>query len=340
MSSNEQALITNARETIGEGEPATDWQVTPTEHARMFAEKAPSLAACLGGSRQMVLAESYEELNLRAVRAQALFKETAWKADLAVFATASLGALLLVTGGLDALQVKFGAWPVRSIGILGIITSGLATMWLSQLRGGGLATQWAGDRARAEAKRLAYFKSVLEDVAPADQLLGFEYVRRFLLDNQIDYFRERGSKHESSARQTLTGSSRALFLASTFTAVAGALSLWSAKLALIASLGVIASAYAALTLSRSEMNQDRANAGRYLTAANRLLEMKAEIDKYRSRIAGGGTEAAQEFFQPVFEALTADHNQFLKEAEKRELAIGSMASRLDAASATNEKLIK
>ncbi|MFZ4794551.1 MAG: hypothetical protein ACOYLN_10505 [Blastocatellia bacterium] len=338
---NEQELIRTAREAIGKGE-AADWKIAPVEHAVMFAAVAPSLAVCLGGARQAILAESYEDLNLRAVRAQALFKQTARKADLAVFATASLGALLLVTGGLDALQERFGAWPVRSIGILGIITSGLATMWLSQLRGGGLAKQWAEARARAEAKRLAYFKSVVEDItsAPLDRLLAFEYVRRFLLDNQIDYFRERGGKHESSAHQTLTGSSRALFLASTFTAVAGALSLLSSKLALVASLGVIASAYAALTLSRSAMNQDRTNADRYLVAATRLRELKAEIDKYRSRIAVGDSAATQEFFQPVFEVLTADHNQFLIEAEKRELAIGSIASRLDAASTTNEKLIK
>ena len=240
------------------------------------------------------------------------------------------------------LQVKFGALPVRSIGILGIIASGLATMWLLQLRGGGLATQWAGDRARAEAKRIAYFRSVLEQMtsAPLDRLLAFEYVRRFLLDNQIDYFRERGSKHESSAHQTLTSSSWALFASSTLTAVAGALSLWSAKLSLVASFGVIASAYAALTMSRSAMNQDRTNADRYLVAVTRLRELKSEIDKYRNLIASGDDTASLKFFEPVFEALTADHNQFLKEAEKRELAIGSMASRLDAASAANEKLIK
>lgn len=104
-----------------------------------------------------------------------------------------------------------------------------------------------------------------------------------------------------------------------------------AEFAVVAGLGVIASAYAALVSSRSALNQDRTNADRYLSAEYQLQERRLDPDNYRQRTAEGDGGALQEFFDPVFVTLQADHQAFLSESEKRESAIGDMEKRLDAA---------
>ena len=332
--SNAKELMRAAQDAIGEGDSDTDWKIVPTEHATSFADKAQSLADILRGQRPRGLAAMYEEQNGKAVNARDVFKSTVERADAAVFLTASLGALLLVAGGLqEPLGDFLGPWVARAIGLLGVVSGGLAAMWLNQVRGGDLAGRWADERGKAEAKRLAYFKAVMERAsrAPWDQLLALEYTRRFLLDNQIDYFRDRGREHESAAGTALTRSTQAVFLASTFTAVAGLLAMLEPQLAVIAGLGVIASAYATLSVSRSAVNLDRKRADLYRTGMDQLWERKLDLDVYRERTASGDVGAVQEFFEPVFVTLEADHKSFLSDADQRELAIGGMERRLDAA---------
>lgn len=330
---NTHELIRVAYDAIGAGNSETDWKIVPTQHAEMFKEKAPSLAENLLGSRPKGLAEMYEEWNAKAIKARYNFKTIVSKADMAVFCTASLGALLLASGGLQVLLGISGSWLVKAIGLLGVISSGLVVMWLTQVQGGAISKRWAEERAKAEAKRLAYFKTVMEGAkeAPLDQLLALEYTRRFLLDNQIDYFKDRGGEHENAASAALNTSTRAVFVSSSFTAIAGALSMWRPEFAVVAAVGAIASAYAALTMSRSSVNQDRKNADRYLAAEYQLKERKLDLDTYREKTASGENGSVQEFFEPIFLTLQADHRAFLSEAEQKELAIGNMEKRLDAA---------
>lgn len=206
-------------------------------------------------------------------------------------------------------------------------------MWLSQVKGGALSQRWAEARARAEAKRLAYFRAVLEEPSQEalDQLLALEYARRFLLDNQIQYFKERGLMHEQAADLALRRISTATCVSALFTGVAGFLSVWRLEFAALAGLGVIASAYAALIASRSAMERDRNNAAAYLNARCQLADRALELDRYRERVASGEMGAAQAFFEPIFVVLEADHRSFLTEAEQRDAAIGAMTDRLDAA---------
>lgn len=326
-------LIRKAFDAVGKSNSDTDWKIVPTEHADLFANEAPSLAETLRRARPEGLANMYEQLNATAIKARDVFKTTVGKADTAVFCTASLGALLLAAGGLQEPLGKVGPWVVGAIGLLGAISSGLAAMWLNQVKGGLLAKRWADERAKAEAKRLAYFKAIMEGApeAPLDQLLALEYVRRFLLDNQIDYFRDRGSEHESAAGIALKESTQAVFAASTLTAIAGLLSMLRPQLAVIAGLGVITSAYATLAVSRSTVNLDRRNADRYRTAGDQLKERRLDLDTYRERTASGDKGAVEEFFESIFVTLEGDHKAFLSDTEQRELAIGGMERRLDAA---------
>ena len=247
--------------------------------------------------------------------------------------TATFGALLLVVGGIHEPLGEAGRYLIGGVGVFGLLASGLATMWLTQVKRGNLAKDWAIERAKTEAKRLAYFKAVMEKATeePRDQLLALEYTRRFLLDNQVDYFRERGTMHDLAAKRALKQSTQAVFVASTLTGVAGLLSVFFPPLALIAGLGVIASAYAALTVSRSAVNLDRKNADRYRTAEDLLRERRLDLDEFRTKAASGDPEAVEEFFEPIFVILESDHKEFLSDTEQRELAIGGMEQRLDAA---------
>jgi hypothetical protein len=333
MSENQNAINT-AIHAIGAGDSDKDWRVAPTEHARIFERVAPSLAEDLRGARLTGLAESFEETDQVAIRAQNLFKSTVGKANRAVFATAMFGALLMVSGGLHSLIGDMGVWVVRGMGLAGFIASGLGAMWLRQVQNGRLLNRWLETRAKAEARRLKYFKTVLEHATDTvqDRLYAFEYTRRFLLDNQLHYFRARRAQHENADRNAVNKSSLSLFLSSTFTAIAGFLAMWKPELALLAGLGAIATAYGAMKKSQSEMNLDSKNAIRYATARERLFERKLELDDYRNRIAEGDFAAIAEFFEPIFVSLEADHQTFLSQPERRELAIGNMEKRLDAAS--------
>jgi hypothetical protein len=338
-------MIQGAREAVGESDPKTDWKIVLSEHAKMFEVKAPSLAKNLRGARPKGLAEIYEERDSNAGKAQDKFKMTASKADLAIFCTASLGALLLVAGGLQGLLGEsIGPRLVKAIGLLGLVPTVLAGVWIDQIRRGAFSQRWVQERVGAEAARVMYFKTVITETSsdPQDQLFTLEYVRRFLLDSQMCYFKKRGGEHEEAAGAALKDSTYAAGAASLLTALAGALALmWRPELAVVAGLGVIASAYAALVASRSALNQDRRNADRYLATAYQLKERELEIQTYRERTASGDTAAVPEFFAPVFSTLEADHKAFSSGATHWDSAITDMQARLEAAkTALKEKPAK
>lgn len=331
---NPHELVDAAREAIGDGDPDFDWKIVPTEHAELFKEKATPLADLLHGSRPIGHAKKYEELNDRAVKARDDFKNTVAKANHAVFLAAALGALILVAVGLQTMVGEVaGRWVVGAIGLAGVVSGGLAAMWISQARDGNLAEKWSRERARAEAKRLEYFKVIMEEAtdAPFNQLLVLEYTRRFLLENQIDYFRDRGREHEDGAGMALRRSTSAVFLASTLTAVAGLLAMVEPRFAVVAGLGVIATAYSALAASRSTVNLDRRNADRFRVAQDQLEERSLDLDMYRKRVASGEMGAVQEFYGPIFITLATDHKGFLDDGEKRDIELGAIERRLRSA---------
>lgn len=336
---SEDELIREVQKTIGAGNSATDWRIVPTAHAKELEAKAPALAGSLSGSRVQGLARQYEDLNDAAVAARDDFKRTIGKADVAVFVTASLAGSLLVAAGLQDRLGRAGPYIAGGVGLLGIISGGLATMWLSRVKEGHLNGKWVSLRAKAEAKRLAYFKAVMEGAPPTpqEQLLAFEYTRRYLLDNQIDYFRDRRKQHEAADGAARVLSTQCVFVASALTAGAGLLAMLKPQLALMAALSVIASARAALAKSRSAMNQDRKNADRYHETAEILDDRRLDIDAYREGVAKEPNQTVSEFFEPIFVALAADHKAFLSDAEQRDLAIGGMEQRLDAAKEALDK---
>ncbi len=337
-------LMEKTKTIIGEGDPDYDWKIVPTQHADHYRESAPELATILKSTKVNGLATRYEEFNREAIEARDRFKSTIKKANGAIFITAVFGALLLLGTGVQKLfadwdQLTTIEWTIRVISILGILSSGLAYMWLRDVQGGRLLKDWRESRARAEAKRLVYFKEVMQGAQEEvkDQLLVMEYTRRFLLDNQLDYFKQRGEQHEERARKAYQTESRALFIASSITGIASVLALWQPTFAVIAGLGVIATAYAAYARSGTEVNLDMVNADKYRKAEDLLWERKLDLDDFRQKVIQQEQGAVIAFFEPIFVLLEADHKSFLSDAEKQEAAIGEMEKRLKKADQMREK---
>lgn len=333
--SNAQEMIRIARAAIGDG-GNEDWQIIPSEHARWFERAAPTLAHNLRRARPEGLARMFEEADREAVRASDVFKRTVRRADTAVFLAGSLGALLVVAIGIKDMVGETSTFIIGAIGVLGALASSLAAMWIGKARNGELAERWGNERANAEAKRLAFFKDVMAGATntPLDKLLALEYTRRFLLDNQVKYLRERGREHERAAQMALDRSTASTFLASMLTAAGGLLAFVRPEYGVIAGLAAVASFLGTLFISRSEMNLDHKNADRYRVAADALAERRLDLDTFRSKVASGELTAVEDFFQPIFMALKADHQAFLTDAQQQDLAIGEMQGRLDAAKDT------
>jgi hypothetical protein len=333
-------IVKETRDIIGKGNPDRDWKIEPTFHSQQYAQSAPQLTQLLEGSKAQAYAQRYEELNRKAIESRDKFKRIFSNANWSIFLTATLGALLLIGSGLSSLAGDYlpeGRLTtfIWALSILGIVSSALATMWISQITGKKLSRRWASQRASAEAKRMAYFKTVLEEAGtePREQLLVFEYTRRYLLDNQLDYFRDRGKQHKAASDRAANVSSIALMLSSILTGLASILVAVTGKphYSVIAGVGVIATAASALAKERSRVHLDRINAERYQKAYDLLWERSLELDDYREQIDTGDARAAIRFFEPIFMALEADHKQFLNDEEKREAAIGDMKKRLNAA---------
>ena len=69
--SNIQELIRAARAAIGEGNSDTDWKIVPTEHAKLFEEKAASLKRMwkprpLGGEETFSRLEADPDCDMRS----------------------------------------------------------------------------------------------------------------------------------------------------------------------------------------------------------------------------------------------------------------------------------
>jgi len=123
-------------------------------------------------------------------------------------------------------------------------------------------------------------------------------------------------------------STTATFLATVCTAGAGLLATLVQELAAIAAFSVVAAAYGAWATSKTEVNLDRRNFERYRLAHRHLDDLRLDLDEFRRRLAGGELPASEEFYAPVFSALVADHEEWLKAAQQKEAALGGIEKRL------------
>lgn len=339
-----EELINAAQDALGKGKP-DDYAIEPTKHAAELADKAPALAALLRKSALSTVAEEYERKNGEAKRAQDAFKESATNANKLVLGTATLSALMLTINPLLLLVGWQTTVPVTAIGVLGIVTGGLAAMFLNRAKEGKLLDAWMSSRAAAEAMRTKYFETAtsMEDSISSAiplPLLQFEYFRRYQLDVQRAYYSSRGADHQRDADRQLRESTMAVAAASIMTALATLLSSQNANWVLLAVFGNIATAFSSYSATKESVNQSRRNAEQYGKAYDALGLLRQRLDDVRLAAADGERGPMKEFVAAVHEQMGVEHRQWLAAAENVQPALDKLDETLSKLQAKKEEAKK
>ena len=210
------SIFTRAREIIGRQED-DDWKIEPTRHADNLQKRAPQLAAILQSSEVSTEAQRYERSDTEAVAVQNQYKVLVSRANLFVFYSSVLSALVLAANGW--LQDPNRARAVAAIGVAAVVCAALARMWLTQAEGNQLFERWMENRATAETMRLEYFRLAATMTHNAGEgsskgevpleLMQLEYFRRFQLDVQLAFYEGRGKQHREQSSKTVRWSSYA-----------------------------------------------------------------------------------------------------------------------------------
>ncbi len=326
------AIGLGATEIIGT-QQAGDYRLEPAEHAKLYADAAPDLAALLGTARVTVIAEEYQQRDAEADGGQKSFKRTMSTANIAVLVAATSSACMMaaeiVLGGTDRDGVAIAAWTgnlVFPLGLIAAISAAAATAALYFVRSGRLFENWMTKRAAAENARLSYFVALAESPAstPELELLKLEYFRRYQYEVQEEYYLTRGAAHRASAQRTMFVGGAGIFIAALTGGFASLAEGMATALAAIAVIGAAISAYAA---SREAMTQDRRNAERYDRTLTALRGLYGRLDRVRQAVANGNREALVEFVGAVNEQISLEHRQWLESSEATKEGI----AKLDAA---------
>jgi hypothetical protein len=309
-------LVQRAVQVIGANQN-DDYVLDPKGHAEALASKAPALASLLRTTKIETLAQQYKRHDSKAGIAQKRFKDAMGRASTAVFLTGVLGALIMVTGIFEhRLDPSLARALLLALGFGALIIGALASMWLFRVREGQLLDEWMTERAHAETARLAYFMTLVKsgDRLTSDPPLGLlklEYFRRYLLDVQITYYRERRRKHRQSADKTLTMGGFAAALAALALGSAGLVASFDAPWAALAAVGVVGSALASFAAGREAVNMDRRNAERYGRTLSALEILRGRLDEVRNGVLAGSEDALEEYISAVQEQLSVEHREWL-----------------------------
>jgi SMODS and SLOG-associating 2TM effector domain 1 len=327
---SEAKVIDRAVQAVGRDRPQD--ALAPTLHAEALAGPAPALARLLRTAKMETLALQYERLDRQANDVQKKFKRAMAWANRALLLTAILGA------GIMVVAILAGTWAdVLSviIGLVAVLSGGLASMSLFRVREGNLLEAWMSVRAQAETARLLYFSTLAQaaDAGTSDPPLGLlklEYFRRYQIDVQIAFYAGRGEAHRRAADLTLLIGGFAVAAGAVAAGAAGVLAATDTRWAALAALGVIGTAGAAYAATREAVNQDRRNAERYGRTLSALEILRGRLDDVRAGVLAGSQQLLDEYVAAVHEQLSLEHREWLSGAESTRSAIGRMDETLAA----------
>jgi len=334
-------IMSDAARIIGSDTPS-DYRLSPLEHAEQLKTSAPKLAALLTRSAPVELAQQHADADTEALGAERTFKRWVIRANWAVLATATVSALLMAVALLGGIFGSLTQTILIVLAVIGVTTGGIASMSLFRVKEGRLLEDWMMARARAETKRLSYFRYIVNSsegpLDPQLELLKLEYFRRYQLDLQLAYYKTRRSGHRNSAERTLDISAVSVLVAAIASGAAGVLGALRNEWAALGSLAVFGAALQAFAAARESLNQDRRNAERYDNTAQALQGLRERLDDVRSGIAAGSPSVLGEYVGAVQDQLSLEHRQWLEGAEnmqaavaRLEKALSSGASQKDAA---------
>ena len=299
-----------------------DYVIEPKTHARIYQDKAPELAALLSSTEVQAMAEEYTTYDAKAGLAQKDFKKWSKWANCAIFLTAVFTAGLLASSIIFVPKEDYGIIREIVIGfftVCSIVSSVFAGMCISRIKNGKLLENWMGKRAEAENNRIDYFKVItgkIKSLLPANPPLAMfilEYFRRYQMDVQLAFYERRSQDHENLAKKALTMSTAAIAVVALINALAGYLGsrvpMWGA----VATLAVIAQAFANKVTNTEAVNQDGRNAERYERTRSILAKLKGKLDTIREALFNGEADLVAAYIEQVNNEISAEHRQWNEE---------------------------
>src|SRR5262245_24886666 len=183
-----------AIEAVGPEQPS-DWELRPENHIAALKDPvaAAPLVQLLKHPDLALIVQQYVSANRQAVAAQAAYKRCARLSAIGSFLAVVIASFMLLPriGGMNDAAVTIAALAQ----FLLLVISFLASLWLAWRRP---YHTWMRKRADAEIARIGLFRHVTT-ANSASQVMGLpvlplqlEYFRRFHLDIQRLYYRQRG----------------------------------------------------------------------------------------------------------------------------------------------------
>ena len=323
-----ERVVQNARDAIGE-QPATDYLFKPSQLPGQVEAQARSLADLLRHSSIATLAERYEAKNGEAMAAQGDFRRAANRANWLVLLTSVWSAVLLMIGTLR-LPDEFSKPAIVAVTVLGALTAAVATMFVTMARNAKLLEEWYGRRAEAEAARRDYFERLfLVSPNPELLLLRLEFFRRYQLELQTNFYRNRRKSNALSARRLAFLSAGGVAASMLATTLAGALSSVHPAWITLAGISAITSALTSFISARETVFRYQQNAESYRQSQDSLDKIRERLDDVRVAAAQGQAEPVHQFVAAVHEQLMGEHQQWLKSSDSAQEALRRLQESLE-----------
>lgn len=308
-----------AIEAIGEYQPQ-DWHLDPRSHAQRMAREAGPLQRILQGSRVQVILEQYEAADAKAGACQAEYKRYGqWEIYLGS-AAAIIGAIILYLTSGDSGEAGL---PRSALLVAQVLCLAGAIALKYKLGHSAIYSRWQKQRTRAESTRIELFETVCglagdqdQDTVADNELpllpLQLEYLLRYQLQIQLNYYRERGQQHAEAARRFVNIGTGVTFLAAIAAALAGLSTTFGDWVSSSAIVGLVAPILLAAQSSLSRLNQDERNAARYAITHDHLLNLKKKSDSVRRAAEAGKQDEVFRFIHSVNEVISVEHKEWIE----------------------------
>jgi hypothetical protein len=305
-----------------------------------YANGSAVLATALDSEELKRIVTGYERDDKRSIDAWNRFRKVATALNASVLATAVIGALILVLGLLEQKAPDFAKVAAVVLGGAGLVVGGYASARLYELNSGDLAGYWLRSRAHAEKLRSEYFDRLVARVAAADantKEATLDIVIAHLLEDQLDYFSERGGRHEDAARRWLRWAAFATGVASVGVAAGGMAGLASdAWIYAIAAVGSIGGAIVAFAAAQEQIGQERERAQRFRNNVDALELLARQIDGTRDAIRGGSPDVLTTFTTAINQQLGLELGRFLEGGDSVRASIAKLGEQIEASRKTGK----
>lgn len=311
-----------------------DMVLAPGAHASELPPTAGTLRRVLERPETDEIIARFEAADREALTAQSSYVRWSRRAFWFRFLSIAFGTVALLRAGH---MIETGAAVGVGLGLQYTLIAAalLVTLWLAASQP---FERWMRARATAENARLDLFNRVIlatEPERPGELPLlplKLEYFRRYQLDVQRLYFRDRARRHAVAAGQTRQWQFMALALTVLALGPAalgflgafaglqmpdylhriGRLAFDDAGRVIMLAIGIVGSALGDLTAALSLSRLDRRNAARYAANAQNL-DFLAEryLEEARAAAASGESGPVRDFVDLVQGIISAEHREWM-----------------------------